>query len=283
MLVDGIVNELVDKDDDVNGNNCGVKRPNKLDDSPDAEEDEESSNEVLSPARVAAQPSLSVGNIEESGVKYSMTADPSQVPETQVNPSICITPREDGSVVGNLPRGTRAISCPPTANRHALSGPWSWEWLQDHSDGVAGVIFSATKRANRVDHQKGRTGPKKAGGVLRHPVHSLKKIARLPSKDRGEVLKALGKCVRRRRGGGQAISAEASTSGPTNNDWQNWVTVHGDNQMVVDDVREIGQSIGVTFVGDKENMFRVLSRAGKGKQENPGRWNRERARKEKSC
>jgi hypothetical protein len=53
--------------------------------------------------------------------------------------------------------------------------------------------------------------------------------------------------------------------------------------MVVDDVREIGQSIGVTFVGDKENMFRVLSRAGKGKQENPGRRNGERARKEKSC
>jgi len=31
----------------------------------------------------------------------------------------------------------------------------------------------------------------KAGGVLRHPVLTLKKVARLPSKDREEVMKVL--------------------------------------------------------------------------------------------
>jgi hypothetical protein len=122
---------------------------------------------------------------------------------------------------------------------------------------------------------------KKAGGVLRHRVHSLKKIARLPTKDRGEVLKVLGKCARRRRGGDHAASTESSASRPTNNDWQNWVTVHDDDQMVVDNVWGIGQTIGVTFRGDKENMFHVLSRAGKGKQEKTGHLTGEGARKEK--
>jgi hypothetical protein len=84
---------------------------------------------------------------------------------------------------------------------------------------------------------------RKAGGVLRHPVHSLKKIARLSSKDRGEALKALGKCVRRRRGGdqairsspasGQASSEESSAGGSSNNDWKNWVAVHGNEQVSV--------------------------------------------------
>jgi len=34
---------------------------------------------------------------------------------------------------------------------------------------------------------------RKAGGVLRHPMLTLKKVARLPSKDRQEVLKVLKK------------------------------------------------------------------------------------------
>jgi hypothetical protein len=113
--------------------------------------------------------------------------------------------------------------------------------------------------------------------VLRHPVHSLKKIARLPSKDQGEVLKALGKCVRRRRGGERSdptscrgASDESSASGTGNNDWTNWVAVHGNEQMVVDDIWGIGQTIGVTFRGAKKNMFNVLSRAGKGKKETSG-------------
>jgi hypothetical protein len=113
------------------------------------------------------------------------------------------------------------------------------------------VIFSARKKAKQGDHHKGGqkgvghpgTNHKKAGGVLRHPVHSLKKIARLPAKDRGEVLKVLGKCVRRRRGRDHAASTESSSSGPTNNDWRNWVTVHGNDQMAADDVWGIGQAI----------------------------------------
>jgi hypothetical protein len=81
----------------------------------------------------------------------------------------------------------------------------------------------------------------------------------------------------------QDTSTESSASGPINNDWQNWVTVHGDERIAVDDVWGIGEAIGVTFRGDKENMFHVLSRAGKGKQEKSEHRNGEGARKEKSC
>jgi hypothetical protein len=154
------------------------------------------------------------------------------VPETKDSPTIRITTGEDRSGIGCLSRGTRATSCPPTANRRVRPGSWSWEWLRDHNHEAAGV---------RPD-----TLCRKAVGVLRHPVHSLKKIARLPSKDRGEALKALGKCVPRRRGGDQAIrsspasgrasSEESSAGGSSNNDWKNWVAVHGNEQMSVDDV-----------------------------------------------
>ncbi|PNX67590.1 hypothetical protein L195_g063588, partial [Trifolium pratense] len=69
--------------------------------------------------------------------------------------------------------------------------------------------------------------------MLRHPLHSIKKVARMPSKDRCEALKALKKSVRRRRGGDgvnrscsmscKISSGDSSSSGSVNNDWMNWV------------------------------------------------------------
>jgi hypothetical protein len=168
----------------------------------------------------------------------------------------------------------RATSCPPSEDRRDWPGPWSWEWLKDHNHEEAGVIFSASKRARNGDPCGGRTdtNSRKAGGVLRHPVHSLKKLARLPCKDRGEALKALGRCVRKRRAGvqgnssnmagGQAFSDASSTSGANDDDWRNWVAVHGNDELAVEDVRDVGQSIGVKLRGGQENMFRVLSRKG---------------------
>jgi len=83
---------------------------------------------------------------------------------------------------------------------HSLqSGPWSVEWLRNVKRGDIGLISSKHKRLKRT--VKGGAGlgigndvkacKKKAGGVFRHPVLTLKKVARLPSKDRAEVLKVL--------------------------------------------------------------------------------------------
>ncbi|PNX61818.1 hypothetical protein L195_g060851 [Trifolium pratense] len=103
----------------------------------------------------------------------------------------------------------------------------------------------------------------------------------MPSNDRREVLKVLKKRVRRRRGGDDinrscsvsrlASCGDSSSSRSNYNDWKNWVAVHGNEQLAVDDVWGIGKAIGIKFKGDNVNMFNILSRAGKGKKENSGR------------
>jgi hypothetical protein len=77
------------------------------------------------------------------------------------------------------------------------SGPWSVEWIQSIQQGDIGLISSKKKRLRKVLKESSEDGGRlknsaakiKAGGVLRHPVLALKKVARLPSKDRQEVMK----------------------------------------------------------------------------------------------
>jgi hypothetical protein len=61
------------------------------------------------------------------------------------------------------------------------------------------------------------------------------------------------------------------------------VAVHGDERMAADDVRGIGNSIGVSFHGVTENMFTVLSRTGNGKNEVLGEQQGKGVQKEKGC
>ncbi|PNX89484.1 hypothetical protein L195_g045604 [Trifolium pratense] len=195
----------------------------------------------------------------------------------------------------------RSNSCPPEARRSVLSGPWSLEWLNDQNHGDAGVIFSARKKSRKGNpsgekvKKKEQHDPRrrKAGGLLRHPLHSLKKVARMPCNDRREVLKVLKKSVRRRRGGDdynrscsvsrRASAEDSSSSVSINNDWMNWVAVQGNDQMAVDDVWGIGKAIGVKFKGDNVNMFNILSRAGKGKKDHSGQDSGGGARNAKGC
>ncbi|GAU38645.1 hypothetical protein TSUD_276840 [Trifolium subterraneum] len=103
-------------------------------------------------------------------------------------------------------KGEEVLRPSTLRNSRTKSGPWSLDWLQDRNQGDAGV-------------------------------------ARLPSKDRSEVLKILKKTERRRK------------VGPGTNQ---------SKEVVEDDVREVEKAIRVTFNGDNENMFSVLARAGKG-------------------
>jgi hypothetical protein len=59
----------------------------------------------------------------------------------------------------------------------------------------------------------------------------------------------------------------SSASGTSDNDWRNWLVVHGNDQLAMEDVGGIGQSIELRSGGGKENMFSALSRAAKGKME----------------
>ncbi|KAK2421300.1 heterogeneous nuclear ribonucleoprotein A0 [Trifolium repens] len=295
--VDVLVDNLVNVDEVGDGaafqRQSGDETPsNKASAVGDSEEKESWNEVVLSPAldRPVAVLDLSVGN--HGGSTFSRTAVSSPVSASQGRHLGRLNGEGDGTGGRSHPRCSRATSCPPSEDREALSGPWSWEWLRDHNHEGAGVIFSASKRARMRDPSRGgqkRAGHpdtnnmKAGGGVLRHPVHSLKKIARLPTKDRGEALKALGRCVRRRRAGPQANNSDSASSETSDNDWRNWVAVHGNDQVAMEDIRGIGQTIGVTFRGDKENMFNVLSRPGNSKGEISSHSQRTRSKKEKSC
>ncbi|PNX64490.1 hypothetical protein L195_g054045, partial [Trifolium pratense] len=190
---------------------------------------------------------ISAGNCVESSLKHS--SSPKAGP---------IFGREEHTTLHRK----RSESCPPKVSRSINSGPWSLEWLHDHNYGDAGVIFSARKRlssrvlsgARKPKGSQSDSRRRKERGMLRHPLHSIKKVARMPSKDRREVLKVLKKNVRRRRGGDEVnrscsmsrrFSSDKSSSSPSvNNDWQNWVAMQGTEQMAVDDVWGIGKSIG---------------------------------------
>ncbi|MCI28394.1 sulfate transporter, partial [Trifolium medium] len=68
-------------------------------------------------------------------------------------------------------------------------------------------------------------------------MRNLRKVARLPCKDRKEVLKILKKEVRRRSGRSrynrsvgivhQASSNSGSSLASVNKDWEHWVVMHG--------------------------------------------------------
>ncbi|MCI23704.1 DUF4283 domain protein, partial [Trifolium medium] len=165
-------------------------------------------NEVRSKEKVTDQ---SVGRLDHAvGIR-----DSPLLSGNQDSPSICSPVgglRQPGGCDGHdglsspNRRHKRTKSCPPV-ERSKISGPWSLEWLHDLNQGDAGVIFSAQKKTckgGRVGEKHKKTEyevprRKKAGGVFRHTLSSLKKVARLPSDERGEVVKVLKKNERRRR------------------------------------------------------------------------------------
>jgi hypothetical protein len=93
------------------------------------------------------------------------------------------------------------------------------------------------------------------------------------------VLHILHKNARREkdRGGARSPREEPprdsdvsdSSSASATNDWKHWVALQGDDTKVAADVAEVGKSLGVFVNVDQVNRFRVLSRAGKGKQPTP--------------
>ncbi|GAU30969.1 hypothetical protein TSUD_63800 [Trifolium subterraneum] len=289
MLIDKITVGLEEAATEVVLGKSGVECQDKLfrDTSGvgDCERENEQREDILSPVGIQTEVQK-VGPIRDAGDRDFKTGNPSLQTVSQDGSNTWKIRREFRRDAGSQPCNNRATSCPPAESRSATSGPWSWEWLQDHDHGDAGVIFSARKRVKeggRLGLRHKREGHleskrRKAGGVLRHPIQSLKKVARLPQEDRVEVLKVLNKSIlwRRKRdnrvnaASSQANSEESSSSDSVNNDWKNWVAMQGNDQMVMDDVRGIGHSLGVKFRGDAANMFNVLSREGKSKKDRSG-------------
>jgi len=167
------------------------------------------------------------------------------------------------------------------------SGPWRVDWLQNFQQGDKGLISSKNKRLKKVvnanEGNRGRLSnyndKKKAGGVFRHPVLTLKKVARLPISDREEVMKVLRKSkimnvlkqkIQNRRRQRERVTRsleavnvnslnESSSLVSVNNDWSNWAALNGSEVSKAADAQCIGKTLGVSFKGNCHNKFSVLS------------------------
>ncbi|GAU28487.1 hypothetical protein TSUD_294900 [Trifolium subterraneum] len=132
---------------------------------------------------------------------------------------------------GNESRRRQHSSCPPGKGCPVLSGPWCLEWFHEHIHGGAGIIFSPNKQAGKSESQ-----PKVA---CREP--------------------------KRKKVGGTRLGSDSSVAS-VNKDWENWVVMHGDEKVVAEDVRGIGEAIRVKFNGDSANMFSVLAKGARVKE-----------------
>ncbi|GAU49411.1 hypothetical protein TSUD_407260 [Trifolium subterraneum] len=290
----------VEEDDNMAFQNFAVEQTNNL--STLFVNQEEPVREVVSNQ---TSPSLEEGHSMDVAVFFPSTVQEvcvrTQVLDVMVPNSIGLDNqgRDDATVMPVVESGERVVparnrnhskrtmSCPPGANRSVFSGPWSLDWLQDHNHGDVGVIFSCKKSSKgrqtvECNHKEVKAGErkKKTGGLLRHSIYSLKKVARLPSKDRREVLKVLSKSLRSRKGRNvingscelinQNSIGDTPSSTSTKNDWKNWVVMQGTDKIAADDVCDVGKAIGVKLIGDKANMFDILSRTVKGKSKTSG-------------
>ena len=170
----------------------------------------------------------------------------------------------------------RASSCPPGRD---ASGPWSLEWVKSHKSVSMGAPFKPKHKVASRSSGVQRGTKKKGGGYLRHCALNLKRIARLSDKDRREVLRALRRTSNHRKAGrgeskAKATWKEASSNGTSqtsvNNDWTNWLVLHGNDKVLTDDVCEIGRTVGLNFGGDQYNKFDVLSGVGRKNREGGG-------------
>jgi len=170
----------------------------------------------------------------------------------------------------------RASSCPPG---RTASGPWSLEWVKSHKSVSMGAASKPKYRVAAKSSGVPRVTKKKGGGYLRHCALNLKRIARLSDKDRREVLRALRRTTKHRQAGSGVSKAEvtskvtssnATSQSSVNNDWTNWLVLHGNDKVLSEDVCEIGRIVGLNFSGDKHNMFDVLSGVGRKNREGGG-------------
>jgi hypothetical protein len=275
-LVDKIVQELVESEgnhkliDDIElqaGSNFNSR---KLDSNPSQKTHD--SREYVESAATNVQPALSNPLAAES------QEDPVAVQQHN-GMKINIESSAEVNTCSKFQQ-RRSKSCPPRSDRSLVSGPWSLKWLHaKHYSDVRAVSSSAKDVQQRDRFKSGRYQAqrrKKVDGVMRHNVHSLKKVARLPNKDRAAVMKYLKKKNGCKHQGStnlkkavtrisKDLSDGSSSSSSVNNDLKHWVVLHGSEKVVREDVVNLGDTIGVQLSGCS-NMFGVLAKKGKGKK-----------------
>lgn len=183
--------------------------------------------------------------------------------------------REYGTLKG------RSSSCPPKTSQSTHLGPRSLEWCKLNSVQAKRSVTSGRKNSQQPIIVKNN----KEGGTIKLSVRNLKRVARMPVKDRGEILKILKIQAKRRKGrhlfqpaklksttnsltsttssNNSSNNSSTSNKSTTSNDWANWVILKGKAKTVDDDVVGIGRAIGVNYSGDSINSSKVLSKEGR--------------------
>jgi len=161
--------------------------------------------------------------------------------------------------------------------------PWSLDWLSQILKQDA-IVVSSTNNINSGALSASQIQPvhdgnaqpisaSKKNGAHKHSVGFLKRVARMPSKDRKEILKVLKRQSHKRKirevtrasneGAPSLSDSSNSSSSSLNKDWKNWVLLHGKPEVGVEDVWGIVKAIGVKYKGDKMNCFNLLSLVGR--------------------
>jgi hypothetical protein len=76
---------------------------------------------------------------------------------------------------------------------------------------------------------------------------------------RKEVKRCSGRCQSKKsvEVAHQGKSISDSSLASVNKDWEHWVVMHGDEEAVREDVRGLGEAIGIHISGDGGNMLAV--------------------------
>ena len=162
--------------------------------------------------------------------------------------------------------------------------PWSLDWLATKSAHSDSNIYSSqfnnatkTELVLRLEEHGALafnpTYKKIKNGHVKCSVGLIKRVARMLVNDRKEILKILtkhdrsskarkGKIISKKAGTPNSDSSINSTTS-VNKDLESWVVLHGKSKGVVDDVMDIGKTVGVQFKCDTSNAFNLLTREGR--------------------
>lgn len=158
-------------------------------------------------------------------------------------------------------------------------GPWSLEWARRHKVSADDDAMLLKSNSNIKVSKRTKIMRKKGRSSFRHCAKNLKRIARLSEGDRKEVLRALRKTRRRQKVVSEThldkvilndSSYVIGSQSSINNDWSNWLVLHGSSKAMSDDVKGLGKRLGVNFQGDYSNRFEVLSGVGRKNREGDG-------------
>jgi len=209
---------------------------------------------------------------EEGNEFFQVQLSPVLEPVEQ--PLIVETSRTSGNIQGS--NTSRLIA----SNN---MGPWSIDWIQNRKEGF---VFSSArddtskamkgKALSHATSSKSRANKKQ--GSFKHSVGFMKRIARMPVRDRKQVLHFLKKHKRHNNrqvedGNNTLDAAKGSTSvcskdsknstSSVNKDWENWLVLHGKKEEVEVDVRAVGKVVGLHYHCDTTNSFQLLSKEGR--------------------